>query len=94
MTAGDDRLAELKERIAEEHLGDRYLARRLHGGNDAQLREDAERFRLEARMTGSGRPSLEAALFVARRNQQQMLRRVLAPTLDPRSPDSPLEHRQ
>jgi hypothetical protein len=92
MTADDDRLAELKARIAEEHLGDQRLARRLHGGNEVQLREDAEQFRLETCMTGSGRPSLEAALFVARRNQQRMLRMVLAPTHDPRNSNSPLEH--
>ena len=60
-------LDDLKATIAEQHLGDASLGERLRGGNAAQLREDAERMRDEARLPGSGRPSPQAAAWVWKR---------------------------
>jgi hypothetical protein len=75
----EDRLRMLKERVAAEHLGDRVLGPRLRGGNETQLRQDAERLRDRAQLSGTGRPSLAAALFVAHERQRRLVERVLGP---------------
>jgi hypothetical protein len=73
----EDRLAPLKERVAAEHLGDPTLGSRLRGGNETQLRRDAEQLRDQAQFTGTGRPSLPAALFVVHERQRRLMERVL-----------------
>ena len=60
---GEDRMDDLKRQIAAQHLGDPDLGPRLRGGNAEQLRADAERLRDEAHVSGSGRPSMEAAVW-------------------------------
>jgi hypothetical protein len=77
VTDEEDRLASLKEQVAAEHLGDPTLGPRLRGGNETQLRRDAEQLRDRARLSGTGRPSLGAALFVARERQRRLTERVL-----------------
>jgi hypothetical protein len=77
VTADEDRLAPLKERVAAEHLGDPTLGPRLRGGNETQLRRDAEELRDRADITGTGRPSFAAALFVAHERQRRLTERVL-----------------
>ena len=77
MTDDEDRLAPLKERVAAEHLGDPTLGARLRGGNETQLRRDAEELRDQARLGGTGRPSLGAAVYVARERQRRLTERVL-----------------
>jgi len=71
----DDPLAPLREQVAAEHLGDASLGPRLQGADEEELRADAERLREQARLTGTGRPSLAAAVFahhadVAARNER------------------------
>jgi hypothetical protein len=75
-TVSDDWLTKAKQTVALEHLGDARLGARLRGGNLDQLRRDAERLRREAGMPGNDRPSPEAAMFVYRRRQEAMFRRV------------------
>jgi len=65
-----DPLAPLKERVAADHLGDPTFGPRLRGCNETQLRRDAEQVRDRARLSGTGRPSFGAALFVARERQR------------------------
>jgi hypothetical protein len=77
VTDDEDRLAPLKERVAAEHLGDPMLGPRLKGGNETQLRTDAEELRDRAQLSGTGRPSLSAALFVAHERQRRLTERVL-----------------
>jgi hypothetical protein len=77
MADDDDRLAEAKRRVAFEHLGDERLGDRLRGGNVAQLRDDAERLRAEARMPDTGeRFGIGAALYVYRQRQQRLFERL------------------
>jgi hypothetical protein len=77
VTDDEDRLAPLKERVAAEHLGDPTLGPRLRGGNETQLRADAEQLRDQAGLTGSGRPSPDAAVYVAHERQRRLAERVL-----------------
>jgi hypothetical protein len=72
----DDRLAEVKERVAAQHLGDARLGSRLRGGNVAQLRADAELLRDQAGLPNRGRPLPEAALYALRQEQTAPARRV------------------
>jgi len=77
-----DPLAEVKARIAREHLGDPRAGERLRGGNIAQLREDAERLRADAGVPDDGvpddgsRPSLVAALHVLREDRRRWAERL------------------
>lgn len=73
---GEDRLDGLKRQIAAQHLGDPDLGPRLRGGNAAQLREDAEKLRDEAHVSGSGRPSLEAAIWTWQGRRAQLAERL------------------
>jgi hypothetical protein len=70
----EDRLA---ERVAAEHLGDPKLGTRLRGESETELRADAERLREQARLPGSGRPGLDAAVFVAKERERRLTERVL-----------------
>lgn len=72
----EDQLAELKRRIAAQHLGDPELGRALRGGNAAQLREDAERLREEAGLRDNGRPSLRAEVWAWRRRRTKLAERL------------------
>jgi hypothetical protein len=74
-----DGLDELKRRIAAEHLGNPAIGPRLRGGNEAQLRIDAEEFRREAGIAGSGRPSPTAAIWANQARQRQLAERVFGP---------------
>jgi hypothetical protein len=73
----EDRLAELRRRVAADHLGDPALGDRLYGSTESELRGDAEEFRDQASLTGTGRPSLHAAAYVARERQRRLNERVL-----------------
>lgn len=85
MADDDDRLAQAKARIACEHLSDARLGARLHGGNNAQLRDDTERMRREAHVIETGeRYGLGAAIHVYRERQRRLAARVFGP----RSPGS------
>jgi hypothetical protein len=77
VTDDEDRLATLKEQVAAEHLGDPALGPHLRGDNETQLRRDAEEFRDRARVSGTGRPGLGAAVFVAHERQRRLTERVL-----------------
>jgi hypothetical protein len=75
--ADDDRLAQTKATVAQQHLGDARLGERLHGGNTRQLREDAERLRAEANLPDMGaRPSFAAALHVYRERRGRQFARL------------------
>ena len=63
-----DPLAEVKARVAAEHLGDPQLGSRLRGGNVAQLRADAEQLRADAGAPDDGeRFSFAAADYLRRK---------------------------
>jgi hypothetical protein len=68
---------ELRERIATEHLGDPKLGDHLRGDDEVALREDAEEFRDQANFTGTGRPSLAAAVFAMHERERRLTERVL-----------------
>lgn len=70
-------LAELSEQVALDHLGDRKLGDRLNGEDEDELRRDAERLREQANLTGTGRPSLAAAVFAHRADVAARNERVL-----------------
>jgi hypothetical protein len=74
--ADEDRLAQLRRRVAREHLGNEEHGMRLHGRNAQQLREDAERLRVELRMRDDGRPSPQAELWVYRQRRRQAAARI------------------
>jgi hypothetical protein len=71
-----DGLDQLKQRVAAEHLGHAELGSMLKGGNELQLRRDAEQIRVEAGMRDNGRLSIGAALFVSRERQGARARRL------------------
>jgi hypothetical protein len=73
----DDPLAPLREQVAREHLGDGKVGDRLRGSTEQELRRDAEELRHQAKLYGSGRPSVRAAVFVAHERQRQLAERVL-----------------
>ena len=81
--SGEDRLNELRREIAAQHLGDPDLGPRLRGGNAEQLRDDAERLRDEARLPGSGRPSVEAAVWTWQRRRAQFAERLFGRSAAP-----------
>lgn len=75
--ADEDRLLGAKKLVAHQHLGSEEHAVRLRGGNLRQLREDAERLRVELRMSDHrGRPSPQAELFAFRERRRQMAARI------------------
>ena len=67
--SGEDRLNELRREIA--------------AGNAEQLRDDAERLRDEARLPGSGRPSVEAAVWTWQRRRAQFAERLFGRSAAP-----------
>jgi hypothetical protein len=73
----DDRLTELRRRIADEHFADPALGIRLRGDDEEDLRADAEELREQAGIPGSGRPGLGAAVFVARQRARRLAQSVL-----------------
>ena len=79
MTTSDDpgsRMDDLRAEIAAQHLGDSDLGERLKGENVEQLRADAERLREEARISGSGRPTPQAAFWLFQEKQRAMHERL------------------
>jgi hypothetical protein len=71
-----DGLDQIKQRVAEEHLGSPELGSMLKGGNELQLRRDAELVRREAGIRDNGRRSLEADLFAFHERRAAQARRL------------------